>query len=208
MSQSQTSIRPAALETSLNEAVHVLRSGGLVAFPTDTVYGLGALAFHEHAAEALYIVKERPEERAIPVLLGDAASLSAVAVGVSKNARALAARFWPGPLTLVLLKHPDVPRAVSPYKTVAVRVPDHPVAHALLVAAGPLAVTSANLAGRPPTRNAEEVADQLRGRIGLILDGGIAPGGQPSTIVDCTKAELVILRPGPLTLEDLRSALS
>ena len=186
----------------------MLRSGGLVAFPTDTVYGLGALAFHGNAAEALYLAKERPAERAIPILLADADSLSAVAVDVSKNAMALAARFWPGALTLVLLKHPDVPRAVSPYKTVAVRVPDHPVANALLVAAGPLAVTSANLAGRPPTRNAEEVADQLRGRVGLILDGGVAPGGQPSTIVDCTKDELVILRPGPLTLGDLQSALS
>jgi L-threonylcarbamoyladenylate synthase len=171
------------------------------------VYGLGALAFHGNAAEALYLAKERPAERAIPVLLADAASVSAVAIDVSRNAMALASRFWPGPLTLVLLKHPDVPREVSPYKTVAVRVPDHPVAHALLLAAGPLAVTSANLAGLPPARNAEEVAGQLRGRIGLILDGGIAPGGQPSTIVDCTKDRLVILRAGPLTLEDLRFAL-
>jgi len=123
-------------------------------------------------------------------------------------ARILAARFWPGPLTLVVPKQPTLPEAISATATVAVRIPDHPVARALLRAAGPMAVTSANLSGQPSPVEAEEVLRQLNGRIPLVLDGGVTPGGVPSTLVDCLGAEPVLLREGPLTKEQILAALT
>ena len=186
-------------------ALEILRSGGLVAFPTDTVYGVGSLAFNQTAIESIYAAKDRPLEKAIPILIGDAGDLEKVAVEVPALARRLAARFWPGPLTIILPKHPDLPPAVSATSTVGVRVPYHPVARALLRAAGPMAVTSANLSGRESPRTAEEVLAQLQGRIPLVVDGGETPGGIASTVVDVSGAEPVILRPGPIPLEQIKS---
>ncbi len=188
-------------------ALEILRSGGLVAFPTDTVYGLGALAFDGKAVESIYIAKDRPLEKAIPILIGDTDDLAKVTSSIPDMARKLAARFWPGPLTLILPKKQTLPESVSATGTVAVRVPDHEVARALLRAAGPMAVTSANISGgsNPPT--AEEVLTQLGGRIALIIDGGNTPGGIPSTLVDCTGDKLQILRAGPITLDEVLSAL-
>ena len=185
----------------------MLRSGGLVAFPTDTVYGVGALAFDGKAVESIYAAKDRPVEKAIPVLLGDATDLEAVGADIPASARRLADRFWPGPLTILVPKRLDLPEAVSATPTVGVRVPDHEVARALLRAAGPMAVTSANLSGAQSPVTAQEVHEQLGGRILLIIDGGRTPGGVPSTLVDCTTAELRVLREGPIMLEALRSAL-
>lgn len=185
----------------------MLRSGGLVAFPTDTVYGVGALAFDSEAVERVYWAKDRPVEKAIPVLLGESLQLDAVASDVPERARLLAARFWPGPLTLVVGKKRSVPRAVAAGATLGVRVPDHPTALALLRGAGPMAVTSANLSGQPSAQTAAEVLEQLDGKVDLILDGGRTPGGIASTIVDCTQADLRILRLGPVSLEDLQAAL-
>ncbi|MBI4732196.1 MAG: L-threonylcarbamoyladenylate synthase, partial [Chloroflexi bacterium] len=119
----------------------------------------------------------------------------------------LAARYWPGPLTLVIPKHPALPEAVSAAPTVGVRVPDHAAARALLQAAGPLAVTSANLSGRSSASTAEEVLAQLGGRIPLILDGGKTPGGVPSTVVDCLGAEPKILREGPISSLEIFKSL-
>jgi len=118
----------------------------------------------------------------------------------------LATRFWPGPLTLVVPKHPDLPEAVSASQTVGVRVPDHPAARVLLRAAGPLAVTSANRSGEASPVTAKEVMEQLGGRIPLIIDGGRTPGGIPSTVVNCLGIEPVILREGPLTAGQVRQA--
>src|SRR5512141_2067042 len=120
-------------------AVKTLRAGGLVAFPTDTVYGVAALAFDEKAVQSIYLAKGRSGEKAIPILLADMADLHTVAIDVPEIARRLAARFWPGPLTLVLYKQPALPDAVSATPTVGVRVPDHDIARALLKASGPLA---------------------------------------------------------------------
>lgn len=203
----RTEVLPAADPAALAHALDVLRAGGLVAFPTDTVYGVGALAFDGPAVEGIYIAKQRPNEKAIPVLIGDADDLARVAAHVPPLAAALAARFWPGPLTLVVFKHPGLPDAVSESATVGVRVPDHPVARALLRAAGPMAVTSANLSGQASPSTAEEVLEQLGGRIALILDGGRTPGGVPSTVVDCLGAEPKVLRPGPITEEEIRAVL-
>ena len=190
---------------AIPRALEILRAGGLVAFPTDTVYGLGALAFDQAAIESIYRAKDRPLEKAIPILIADAADLDQVADAIPARARRLAARFWPGPLTLVVPKRADLPAAVSATSTVGVRVPDHEAARALLRAAGPMAVTSANLSGQASPRTTGEVICQLGGRIPLVLDGGETPGGVPSTLADVTGAEPVILRAGPVTLEQIMS---
>jgi L-threonylcarbamoyladenylate synthase len=188
---------------AIMEALAILHSRGTVAFPTDTVYGLAALASENEAIEKLFAVKERPQDRAIAVLLGQVEDLSQVTQNPSPAALRLAERFWPGPLTLVVPKHPQIPAIISPRPTIGVRIPDHPVALALLQAAGPLAVTSANLSGQANTCRAEEVLDQLHGRVDVILDGGETPGGIPSTVVDMTGEKSVILREGPISASQL-----
>ncbi len=188
-------------------ALRELQAGRLVVFPTDTVYGVGALAFNEGAVLSIYEAKDRPEEKAIPVLLGDTSELSKVTASLPRSAQVLGSRFWPGPLTLVVPKKAGLPTAVSATDTVGVRVPDHPFARALLMAAGPMAVTSANLSGRASPRTVQDVLQQLDGRVALIIDGGTTPGGVPSTVVDCTGDEPRILRAGPITLEEIRSIL-
>ncbi len=198
-----TEILPAQDPLALPRAFEILQLGGLVAFPTDTVYGIGALAFEGAAVESIYAAKDRPVEKAIPVLIGDMEDMAKVSAEVPEIALKLAARFWPGPLTLVVLKHLELPEAVSATATVGVRIPDHPVARALLRLAGPMAVTSANLSGRPSPFTAQEVFAQLGGRIALILDGGKTPGGVPSTVVDCVGAEPQVLRTGPISKSEI-----
>jgi L-threonylcarbamoyladenylate synthase len=202
-----TLLLPANAET-IQTALEILRKGGLVAFPTDTVYGVGALAFDGKAVESIYPAKDRPIEKAIPVLIADAADMEKVGMDIPDVAYQLAARFWPGPLTCIVPKRPTLPESVSATNTVGVRVPDHEVARALLRAAGPMAVTSANISGQPSPSTAQEVLAQLGGRIDLIIDGGITRGGVPSTLVDCTEKELKILREGPISLQEIRLKLS
>jgi L-threonylcarbamoyladenylate synthase len=203
----KTLVVPAESAADLERALIVLNAGGLVAFPTDTVYGLGALAFDDEAVKSIYRAKGRPLEKAIPVLLADSADLDLVASFVPEMARRLSQRFWPGPLTLVVPKIQGLPNSVSDSHTVAARVPDLALARTLLRAAGPMAVTSANMSGQPSPTSAEEVLQELNGRIPLILDGGTTSGGIPSTVVDCTGAEPVILRSGPLLLADIQRGL-
>jgi L-threonylcarbamoyladenylate synthase len=187
----------------------LLRAGELVAFPTDTVYGVGAIVWDCAAVAKLYTAKLRSPDKAIPVLLADPADVALVGRGLSSAALRLAERFWPGPLTLVVPRGERVPVEVTAGgATVAVRVPDHALTRALIRAAGaPLATTSANLSGQPSPVTAEEVAAQLADRIALILDGGRCPGGVPSTVVDVTGAELVVLRQGPILLKQLLEAI-
>ncbi len=201
---SSTRILPAS---QIQQALAVLKNGGILAFPTDTVYGLGALAFENTAIESIYIAKDRPIEKAIPILIGDLSDLDQVAENIPSMALRFAARFWPGPLTCIVPKKQTLPLAVSATSTVAVRIPNHPDALTLLRAAGPMAVTSANISGQPSPSTAKEVHSQLNGRIPMILDGGKTPGGVPSTLVDCTGKEPVILRDGPISLAVLLSAL-
>jgi L-threonylcarbamoyladenylate synthase len=202
-----TQIIPANSPLAIPRALEILRSGGLVAFPTDTVYGVGALMFDGTAIESIYTAKDRPIEKAIPVLIADMDDMEKVGLDIPQTAYRLAARFWPGPLTCVIPKQPTLPPAVSATSTVGVRVPDHEVARALLRAAGPMAVTSANISGGPNPSTAEEVYDQLHGHIPLIIDGGKTPGGVPSTVVDCSTSELKILRGGPISEQELLSTL-
>ena len=200
----KTEIVPAS---EIQTALEILKSGGIVAFPTDTVYGLGALAFDNTAIENIYIAKNRAIEKAIPILIADIDDLEMVAVDIPNMARIFAARFWPGPLTCIVPKKQTLPLAISATSTVAVRIPDHADACALLSIAGPMAVTSANISGQASPSTAQEVYSQLNGRIPLILDGGKTRGGVPSTLVDCTGEKPVVLREGPISLDELLAAL-
>jgi L-threonylcarbamoyladenylate synthase len=202
----ETLLLPASDPRTFQAAAEILARGGLVAFPTDTVYGLGTLVFDGPAVERIYAAKQRPVEKAIPVLIGTPDDLPRIVPSVPVVAERLASRFWPGPLTLVLPKRPEIPVSVSAGETIGVRIPDHPVARRLLSQAGPMAVTSANLSGQASPCTADEVLQQLNGRIDLVIDGGRTPGGVPSTVVDCLGTELKILRAGPLSLDQLLAA--
>jgi len=193
------------MEAELARAAALLQAGELVAFPTDTVYGVGARVWDADAVAKLYAAKLRAREKAIPVLLADPGDVTLVARDLPPAAMLLAERFWPGPLTLVVPKAERVPEEVTAGgDSVAVRVPDHPLARALIRAAGaPLAATSANLAGQSSPITAAEVTAQLAGRVAMILDGGRCPGGVPSTVVDLTGPIPVILRVGPISLEQI-----
>jgi L-threonylcarbamoyladenylate synthase len=204
----RTVVLPAQDPKAIVWALAILQDGGLVSFPTDTVYGLAALAYNPAAVRRIYEAKDRPAEKAIPVLIADATDLVKVTLEVSQAAARLAACFWPGPLTLVVSKRLDIPEIVSATSTVGVRVPDHPLARRLLRVGGPMAVTSANLSGQPSPTTAQEVFAQLGGRIELIMDGGKTPGGIPSTVVECVREEPEILREGPVTKDQIKSCLS
>ncbi|MFQ6016231.1 MAG: L-threonylcarbamoyladenylate synthase, partial [Anaerolineae bacterium] len=194
---------------AIERAVAVLKGGGLVAFPTDTVYGVGAHAFLPQAVELLYVAKERPHSKAIPLLLTTPDDLPSVAKDIPPVAWLLIEKFWPGGLTLVLPKRSAVPPVVSAGgPTVAIRVPDHPLALSLIqVLEAPLAATSANLSGQPECLSAQAVLKELGPRVHLILDGGRCPGGIPSTVVDLTTHPPRILRHGAIPAEALTPLL-
>jgi len=192
---------------ALQHAVDVLQNGGLVAFPTDTVYGLAALPVKTEFIESLFTVKGRESTRAIAILISSSDQLDDISLSPNKNAQILAKKFWPGPLTLIVPRHPSLPEILSPNPTIGVRVPDHGLAINLLTLAGPLGVTSANISGQENTTTAEEVLMQLDGRIHLLIDGGKTPGSVPSTVVDCTTLEPQVLRAGPISLADIQSAI-
>src|SRR5574340_869411 len=192
---------------AVQAALAVLTRGGLVAFPTDTVYGLAADIANPNAIAGLFTAKGRDTNKAIAVLVGGVEQLDSITPGFSSAARSLAARFWPGALTLVATRRPELPDELSALPTIGVRMPDHRFALRLLRTAGPLAVTSANNSGAENPLTATDVLDQLGGRIDLVLDGGPCPGGIPSTVVDCTVPDVKILRQGAISAADIRQAL-
>lgn len=185
----------------LEKAASIIQSGGLVAFPTETVYGLGADAKNEEASAKIYAAKGRPSDNPLIVHIADISKLNEAAKEVNEMAKKLADAFWPGPLTLVLPKHDDIPYATTGgLDTVAVRYPSHPVAMALIKKSDRLiAAPSANASGRPSPTLASHVLEDLDGRIPMIIDGGQVGIGIESTIVDCTGEVPVILRPGFIT---------
>jgi len=198
-----------ATPEALTRAAEVIRAGGLVAFPTETVYGLGADALSAVAVARIFEAKERPRGNPLIVHVADATALDEVAVRVTDRAREVVASFWPGPLTLVLDRAAAVPLITTGgLDTVAVRAPAHPVAQALIRSAGrPLAAPSANRSGRPSPTRAPHVLEDLGGRIELILDGGSTSVGLESTVLDMTTEPPTLLRPGGVTLEQLEAHL-
>lgn len=196
-------------QIAIEEAALILRRGGLVAFPTETVYGLGANALDGRAVARIFKAKGRPSDNPIIVHVAGREQVSALTESLPAAAEMLMDAYWPGPLTLVLPVGEMVPREVTAgLRTVAVRMPDHPVALALIRAAGvPVAAPSANMSGRPSPTSAEHVLEDLKGRIEAVLDGGPAGVGVESTVLDMTSKVPVVLRPGGITPEDLRDVL-
>lgn len=194
---------------AFERALDDLRAGKVVAIPTDTVYGVASDGFNLIAVERLFAVKDRPREKAIPLLLADANDLLEVAEQVPDQAFVLAKKFWPGALTLVVRAQKQVPTILrAGGSSVAVRIPNHPIPRNLARRLGrPLAATSANISGGPNPSTAQEVLKQLGGRIGLILDGGPVGEGMPSTVLDVTTYPPRILRAGSLSLEEIQVAL-
>lgn len=190
-------------------AVSALRGGGLVALPTDTVYGLACDLAAPGGIERLFAAKRRPLEKGIVLLLADATQAPAIGRW-SRAAAVLADRFWPGGLTLVVERRPDVPlpdALTGGASTIGLRLPDHPAPRALAAALGPLPTTSANVSGLPEARDAEEIVAQLGASLALVLDGGPAPGGPPSTVVDASGARARILRPGAIPAAEIEMVL-
>jgi len=192
----------------IREGASILRSGGLVAFPTETIYGLGANGLSSEAARKIFLAKERPVDNPLILHLTDAKETEALAEVDERAAKVMAA-FWPGPLTLVLRARPGIPAEVTAgLSTVALRVPDHPVALALIEAAGcPIAAPSANRSGRPSPTDAEAVAAELGDKVDLILDSGHVDIGLESTVIDLTGHNALLLRPGGSSIERLEAFL-
>lgn len=189
----------------IKEAGRILREGGLVAFPTETVYGLGANALQETASGKIYEAKGRPSDNPLIVHIARASDLKEIAAAIPEDAKKLADAFWPGPLTMIFRKTDKVPYGTTGgLDTVAVRMPDHPTALAVIREGGGfIAAPSANTSGRPSPTRASHVAEDLSGRIDMIVDGGEVGIGLESTIVDMSTDRPMILRPGYITQEML-----
>lgn len=188
-----------ATPEGIARAAELLEAGAVVAFPTDTVYGVGVIRLDRLVA--LFELKQRPLDRQIPMLVADLAQAFAGGWEADERARELASRCWPGPLTLVL---------PGPDGTQAFRAPDHPVALALIEAAGPLLATSANISGQPDTLGADEVLIAFathQDELAAVIDGGAVPGGVASTVVDLSVTPARILRDGPITREQLEAVV-
>jgi L-threonylcarbamoyladenylate synthase len=189
-----------ALSDRIAEAARAIRSGEVVAFPTETFYGLAVDPTNASALERLFACKGRSIEQASALLVTDLAMFAELCLEVPDQARRLAAEHWPGPLTLALPARPELPPALVIDGCVAARVSSHPVAAALVVAVGkPITATSANLAGAPPARSAAEVDASLGDDV-LVLDGGLTPGGEPSTLVRVRAGQIDVLRQGAVRL--------
>ena len=196
----------AAIQQQVEQAITILKRGGIVACPTDTVYGMGAAINIERAVERVYQIKGRPHSRALPILLADKSEIAKVAKSVLPLAWRLAEKFLPGALTIVLPKADSVSDIVTGgLKTIAIRIADHPIPIAIVRGLGVAIVgTSANLSGQPSALTAEEVRIQLGDRVDMIIDGGRCPGGRESTIIDLTGEIPRILRQGPISSEELK----
>jgi len=192
---------------AIQKANQIIKGGGTIAFPTDTVYGLAADVFENDAIRKIYAIKERSMLKALPVLIANMGQLERIISEMKESAKILAEAYWPGPLTLILPKGPSLPELLSPYSTIGVRMPNYPLTLELLETTGPLATTSANLSGESNPRTAQDVLDQLGGRIDLLLDGGETPGVTPSTVVEITTSEIRILREGPISKSNIKALI-
>lgn len=193
-------------EGVVDRARAVIEAHGIVALPTETFYGLAVSAFDAAAVRRVFELKGRSGEKALPCIVADPEQLSRLAISIPRPVPPLARRFWPGPLTIVVPARTSV-AAASPAGTVAVRVSGLPLARRLAAAAGPITATSANRSGAPAPTRAEAVQESFAGGLDLLLDGGETPGGAPSTIVDATGRDIVLVREGAIPFEAVRAAL-
>lgn len=205
----KTEILPAGAPHAAERALELLQRGEIVALPTDTVYGIMADGHNADAIEKLFAAKDRPSSKAIQLLVADPFDLERVATHVSPQARALAEKFWPGGLTLVIHARADLPKNLrADTDTVGVRLPDAPLVRELARALGrPLAATSANRSGGMNPRTAQDVLHALDGRFALLLDGGATPDNVPSTVLDCTQDVPRVLRAGAIPIQDIEQLL-
>jgi len=201
--------QPNTSSKAIKDIQSVLNAGGVIAFPTDTFYGLGADPFNPNALSKIFQVKQRPADKPLLVLIHSLDQLSDLGQEVTDNARKLMERFWPGPLTLIFKAAPGLPDALTAGTgTIGVRLPGHPFTRRLLETLGrPLTAPSANISGTGELRTAQEVTSSLEDKLDLIVDGGPAPGGKSSTVLDTTTNPPTLLREGTLTRCDLESVL-
>ena len=192
-------------EEAIWESAELLRQGELGVFPTDTVYGVGTNAYHPDGIKRLYEAKDRPANKGIPLLIADWEQLAQVSdQPIPEWLQAILRRHWPGALTIIVTRHPDLPDELSPNNAIAVRLPNCEPTRQLIRAVGhPLATSSANRSAEPPTTTATMAQDTLGGRVSIILDGGPTPGSIPSTILDCTLFPPVVVREGLISGEIL-----
>lgn len=196
------------LDAGLASAQAALSAGGCIVMPTDTVYGIAADAFNPDAIARLLAAKGRGRDMPVPVLIADAAVMAALARDIPIAAHALAEKYWPGALSLVLKVQPSLAMDLGDAPdTIMVRVPNHPEARALLKRTGPLGVSSANSTGMPPATTAQEAQDMLEDKVAVYLDGGPTPGTTPSTIIDfASDTDGIVLRLGVLTMDEIRES--
>ena len=203
----ETSVIEQSNPQSLKFAQEVLQAGGVIAIPTDTVYGIACLVKKRESIRRLYTIKQRELIKAIPVLIGTLEQTSNITSSFPTAANTLSQHFWPGALTLVMNKHPDLPFELTSYPTVGIRMPDHDWLRLLMQSCGPLAATSANISGQPSLLTAQEVLNELDGRVDLLVDGGVCAGGIPSSVIDCTLSPVKVLREGGIPEPAIRSVL-
>lgn len=197
-------------EKGLQRAVELLRAGGIGAFPTDTVYGLGARIDSETAIKKIFKAKGRSQDQPLPILIADAEQLRQIAAQIPPLAWKLAERLWPGGLTIVLPKAPQISELISAGgNTVGIRLPKHPVPVTIIRGLGISIIgTSANLSGQPSPVTAKEVIDQFGERLDFVIDGGRCPGGKESTIIDLTQQPPRILREGAIPRKEIEKLLT
>ncbi len=201
-------ISAADYEAALTDASKEIRAGGIVAFPTETFYGLGVMYSDTEALIKLFELKRRPKDKPMPLIIGDVSALSVIATQQEKIARRIIERFWPGPLTVLLAAKPGLPDLVTGgSKKVAVRVPGKSFALDLArTVRRPLTATSANISGMPPSQSPEEVTGYFGDAVDLLIDGGRTPGGSPSTIIDMSQGGISLVRPGAVPYEEILKA--
>lgn len=191
------------IEAALQAAADCLKNGGIAAIPTDTVYGFAASVKDTKAIDRLYQIKQREHNKSIAVLLGDAQQAFQVAHEFSDKAQRLAAAYWPGALTIIIKKNAGLPENLTANDLVGLRIPDHEFTRELIRRTGPLAVTSANISGKPPAISIQNFIDELGSQLDIIIDGGQSRGGIPSTVINCANEPAVILREGAIPGEEL-----
>ena len=189
-------------------ALEIIQSGGVVALPTDTVYGIACAVDNPSAIHQLYQIKVRDALKAIPILVGAPSQLDTLTSDFNNAARSLTERYWPGALTVIVPKHASLPAELTIYPTVGLRMPRYAWLLELMQSCGPLAATSANISGAASPATAEEVLHQLDGRVELVIDGGRCEGGISSTVVDCSQTPIKILREGGIASADILELIS